>query len=118
MYCSICGLTTIKRRRKDVDSFWKTIQSEFANDFGDYCERCQKLSGGDIDWLEKRPTFEKFYEQHQKDSYIRIFKICTTCKFINWHPLIYCYGCGKKVEQFKMSYKELKEKFPDYKVGS
>jgi len=118
MYCSICGLTTIKKKYKEIFKDWKFRLSSLDEELWDFCERCNKSSGGDIKWLEKRPSFEEHFNQKKHiPTYLANYSLCNTCKFINWHPLIYCYGCGNKMCQVKMNYTELKENYPDYKVG-
>ena len=56
------------------------------------------------------------YAQYNPDCK-RIFCMCHNCKYFMFHPLNYCFKCPNKISRENITYKELYEKYKDYKEG-
>lgn len=91
-----------------------------------YCEKCKadrssrylelrvredKVSWVLQDWAKSKISGEA-YNRYQHPYYF-----CHNCKVIMWHQLNYCPGCGGIFHGEHLTYREMAEKYSDYKTG-
>lgn len=80
-----------------------------------YCEGCNMIKNLEednkrVDWKTRDWSNETSEPVYGRD-------ICHTCKYFMFHGLIWCPICGQKLAREKISYAEIKKRYPDYRMG-
>lgn len=61
------------------------------------------------------PWVDKYWAERSEKITVKYF--CDSCKFFNYHQMIWCPLCGGEIRCEKLTYNKLAENYANYRVG-